>query len=180
MSTTVCRTDRLYHCQFQANEEQIASMVQAGLQPLSAFPDSPRWREIQAVQPGFFERLYELIAAPVLAHPYPNSGVFLTPIDFRLLPGTYLHDKPRFAVPLERLDPAWTVVTYVLDDERVSLAPSAANLQAVAELWDEAMVRTWFGKDPTKVFFYVPQVAAYQPGGIPVSAADLEKTGGSS
>lgn len=175
MSTIVCRTDRLYHYLFQADEGRIASMLEAGLQPLSAFPDSPRWREIQEVQPGFFERLYEMVAAPVLDRPYDNSGVFLTPIDFRLLPGTFLHDKPRFAVPVEQLDPAWTAVTYVLDDERVSLPLSEATMQAMAELWDESMVRSWFGRDQTKVFFYVPQVAAYQPGGIPVRAADLER-----
>ncbi|MDX1614898.1 MAG: hypothetical protein R3300_11355 [Candidatus Promineifilaceae bacterium] len=175
MSTTVCRIDRLYHYQFQLDPEKLEAIVEQGLQPLSVFRDSPRWLEIQQSQPDFFERLYDSIAAPVLSHPYANSGVFLTPIDFRLLPGTYLHDKPRFVVPLERLDPEWTVITYVLNNQRVSLPLTPYNLQAVADLWDESLVREWFAKDQTKVFFYVPQVAAYQPGGIPVTAADLER-----
>jgi hypothetical protein len=114
-----------------------------------------------------------MMAAPVLQKPYVNSGIFITPIDFYLLPGTFLHDKPRFNIPVERIEPEWTVLSYVLDDERVSLPFTLANLENTAALWDADMVRRWFAVDRTKMFFYVPQVAAYQ-GQIQVTRDDLE------
>lgn len=174
MTTLVCSTARLYHYLFNPAPEMLASFLEHGIRPLSDFPDSPRWQQIQEHMPGFFENLYQTFAAPVLKKTYANSGVFVTPIDFRLLPGTYLHQKPRFNLPLERFDPEWTVVTYVLDGERVSLPFNRETLQKVAELWDEGMVRQWFGLDNTKVFFYVPQVATYQ-GKIVVEAGDYEQ-----
>lgn len=170
---TVCSTTHLFHYMFNPGMDKLASFYAGGIRPLSDFPESPRWQQLEAEMPGFYRNLYEMMAAPILGRPYPNSGIFVTPIDFRRLPGTYLHDKPRFAIPLARLDHSWCVLTYVIDDERRALPLSAAALQEAAALWDESMVRSWFGRDQTKVFFYVPQVAVYQ-GRIDVTPADYD------
>jgi hypothetical protein len=173
MSKMVSSTTHLYHYMFYPDPGAERSFLENGIRPLSDFPDSERFRQIQEHMPGFYENLYKLFAEPVLQKPYQNSGIFITPIDFRLLPGTFLAEKPRFNIPVERLDPTWSVLTYVLDDERVSLPYSTETLQQTAALWDEEMVRRWFGIDNTKVFFYVPQVAAYQ-GVIEVTSEDYE------
>lgn len=173
MALTVCSTTYLYHYLFNPTDDSLDNFLNTGIRPLSDFPDSPRWKQLQEHMPGFYENLYNMMAEPLLQKPYPNSGIFITSIDFRLLPGTYLHEKPRFNIPLARIDPAWTVLTYVLNDERVSLHFGPEALQQTAELWDETMIRAWFGKDNTRMFFYVPQVAVYQ-GRIEVAKEDFE------
>ena len=170
---TVCSTMHVFHYIFNPEPEAERSFLENGIRPLSDFPDSERFKLLQEHMPGFYEGLYRMMAEPILGKPYPNSGIFVTPIDFRLLPGTFLHKKPRFNIPVDRLDPDWTVLTYVLDDKRVRLPYAPEALEQIAALWDEAMVRKWFGIDNTKVFFYVPQVAAYQ-GMVPVEAEDYE------
>lgn len=172
----VCSTTHLYHYFFEPEAGALDSILEDGIRPLSDFPASERWRQLEEHVPGFYRNVYELVAAPVLEQPYTNSGIFITPIDFRLLPGAYLHDKARFAIPIDRLDSARTVLTYVLDEERINLPFSGASLEETAALWDEEMVRAWFGIDPTKAFFYVPQVAAYQ-GRIDVTEVDFEAVG---
>jgi hypothetical protein len=37
------------------------------------------------------------------------------------------------------------------------------------------MVQTWFAKDPSKIFYFVPQIAVYQPHGIAVNRDDIEE-----
>ena len=167
----VCSSTHLYHYLFNSEPDALRSFYDTVVRPLSDFPNSERWKQLEAHLPGFYEQLYQLIGYPVLQTPYTNSGVFITPIDFRKLPDTYLHKKPRFDIPIDRIDPGQAVLTYVLDDERISLPFSSENLESSAELWDEALVRAWFGVDNTKVFFYVPQVAVYQ-GRIQVSQAN--------
>jgi len=169
----VCSTTHLFHYMFNPKQESLDSFLQNGIRPLSDFPDSQRWIELEEQMPGFYENLYKMMAEPVLKKPYSNSGIFITPIDFRLLPGTYLHDKPRFRIPVKRLDPEMTVITYILDDERIVLPFAAEHLENIASTWDEKMVRRWFAVDQTKVFFYVPQVAAYQ-GKIEIQKDDFE------
>lgn len=169
----VCSTTHLYHYFFEPEAGALDSILQDGIRPLSDFPDSERWRRLEEHIPGFYRGVYELVAAPVLEQPYANSGIFITPIDFRLLPGTNLHDKSRFVIPIERIDPSQAVLTYVLDEERVNLPLTAEHLEETATRWDADLVTTWFGIDPTKVFFYVPQVAAYQ-GRVDVTASDYE------
>jgi hypothetical protein len=174
MSKTVCSSTHLYHYTFNPDPAAVDSFLTNGIRPLSDFPDSERWKQLEALMPGFYENLYRMIGEPVLGLPYTNSGIYITPIDFRLMPETYLYDKPRFEIPIERLDPGKTVVTYVLDEQRVNLPFSKQVLEDMADLWDEGMVRKWFGIDQTKVFFYVPQVAAYQ-GQIEVLRADYHE-----
>jgi hypothetical protein len=142
----------------------------ATLRPLSDFPDSQRWQAVQREVPGHYEILYRAWAQPVLLRPYPNSGVFLTPIDFRQLPGTSLHDRPRLEIPLESVDPDWAVLTYEWRGERVSRRLCPEALADAAALWRAADVERWFGRDRTRLFFHVPQVVTYQPGGVPVPA----------
>jgi hypothetical protein len=48
-------------------------------------------------------------------------------------------------------------------------------LLRAAEVWTGDLVRAWFAKDETRVFYFVPQVAAYQPVGIPITAADFDR-----
>lgn len=173
MSDLICSTTHLYHYLFNSDESVLKSFLTQGIRPLSDFPDSERWQQLEAHMPGFYKNLYTMIAEPVLQKPYPNSGIFITPINFRKLPGTYLHDKPRFNIPIERIDPAWAVLTYVLNENRIGLPFGPEALQKTADLWDEALIREWFGKDNTRVFFYVPQVGAYQ-GQIEVTMEDYE------
>ncbi len=172
----VCSTTHLFHYSFSADAEHVSAILDTGIRPLSDFPDSPRWRELEAEMPGFYRRLYSMLAEPVLGLPYTNSGVFVTPIDFSLLPGTFLHDKPRFRLPVDRFDPARSVVTYVLDDDRSSFALSEDTLRRAADIWDADLVRTWFAKDTSKAFFYVPQVVTYQ-GRVAVETGDYEPGG---
>ncbi len=173
--TQVCRTDTFYHYLFRPSAEVHASILEHGLRPLSDFPESERWQAIQEARPRFFEWVYEYMAKEIVGKPYVNSGVFVTPIDFRLLPDTYLHDKPRFAIPLDRIDPEWACISYEIDDQRTSLSLTTESLQAIAELWTAEMVLNWFARDNTRVFFHVPQVVTYQSGGIPVRPEDYEE-----
>ena len=169
----VCSTTHLFHYLFNPNQDSLDSFLENGIRPLSDFPNSDRWKQLEEHMPGFYENLYKMMAEPLLKKPYPNSGIFITPIDFRLLPDTYLYDKPRFKIPIERIEPEMTVVTYVLDDERILLPFTDETLKDIAKKWDEKLVRRWFNVDNTKAFFYVPQVAAYQ-GRIEVVQADYE------
>jgi hypothetical protein len=149
--------------------------VRDGLRPLSDFPESERWRQLEAEAPGFYERLYALVAEPVLGLPYTGSGVFLTPLDFRDLTGTLLHGRDRIAVPLERVDATRAVLTWEVE-ERVSLPLGREALERAAAEWPAGRVREWFGRDRTRLFFHVPQVAAYG-GRIEVRPEDVERAG---
>lgn len=173
MAQMVCSTTHLYHYLFNPDESVLESFLTQGIRPLSDFPDSERWKQLEAHVPGFYKNLYAMMAELVIQKPYPNSGIFITPIDFRKLPGTYLHDKPRFNIPIDRIDPDWTVLTYVLNEERIGRPFGQETLRETANLWDEALIREWFGKDNTRVFFYVPQVGVYQ-GRIEVTLEDYE------
>lgn len=169
----VCSATHLFHYMFNPDQDSLDSFLRNGIRPLSDFPESDRWKQLEEHMPGFYENLYKMMAEPFLKKPYTNSGIFITPIDFRLLPGTYLYDKPRLRIPIQRIDPATTVITYVLEDERIVLPFATENLENITYIWDEEMVRQWFAKDNTKVFFYVPQVAAYQ-GEIQVFEEDFD------
>ncbi|MBI3166018.1 MAG: hypothetical protein HYZ24_15155 [Chloroflexi bacterium] len=170
----VCATDFVYHAFLNPNDGQRESVLEKGLRPLSDFPESERWKQIEAHMPGFFENLYNDIAKPVVQKPYANSGVFIAPIDFQLLPGSLMYNKTRLKIPITRIDPAHAVLTYVLNEERIRLPLTRENLMKTAEIWDDKLVTEWFAKDPNRMFFYVPQIAAYQPNGIPVTADDIE------
>lgn len=174
MTMLVCSTDYLYHYTFNYEGDKTEEIIEQGLRPLSDFPDGDRWKQLEAQIPDFYKNLYAMLAEPILRKPYDNSGVFVTPIDFYKIEGTYLSDKPRFVIPIARIDPKLAIVTYVIDDERVSLPFSQDNLHAIRELWTKDLVSQWFARDKHKVFFYVPQVATYQQGGIPIETTDLE------
>lgn len=176
MANKVCSTTHVFHYTFNPDMDALESFLAQGIRPLSDFPESERWKQLEKHMPDFYENLYRNIAEPVLKKPYPNSGIYVTPIDFRLMPGTFLYDKPRFEIPFSRLDPEWTVVTYVENDVRTALPFSLKAMEEIADAWDEARVRKWFGLDQTKVFFYVPQVAAYQ-GVIRVDEGDYSTAG---
>jgi hypothetical protein len=178
MSRQVCSTDYVYQYFFQCNADTLNRILDDGrLRPLSDFPESARWQGLEAEKPGFYKNLYDMIGKPIINKPYKNSGVFMSAIDFDKLPDAYLHGKPRFKIPVSRLDPDWSVITYVWYDERIIADLHNDNLQRVANFWTEDNVRKWFGADPGKVFFHVPQVAAYQPEGVHVSIDDLEYAG---
>ena len=172
----VCSTDHLYH--YLINGEAVLSAILAnGLLPLSAFPEGQRWRDLEAMRPGFYREIYALFAEPIVRRPYSNSGVFLTPIDFRLLPDLILARVTRIALPLVAIEHESAALTYVRDEERVTLPLSPESLAETARLWPAEAVRDWFARDRSKVFFYVPQVAAYQDGGIPVRPEWVERGG---
>jgi len=160
---------------FNEEADTIQSMLELGIRPLSDFPDSDRWQLLQQHMPGMFETIYQDFAFPVIQKPYQNSGVFVTPIDFYKMPDSILANKGRIAIPHERIDPTWTVVTYELDSTRESLPFTPQTMQSVADTWREDVVREWFAKDNSKVFFYVPQIATYKTGGIPITEADIQR-----
>lgn len=171
----VCSSDFLYHALLNSGDEIIFSILEQGLRPLSDFPGDKRWEQIYNKMPGFFENLYEEIARPVLQKPYLNSGIFVSPIDFRRLPQTPLYEKTRVKIPLARINAEYACLTYVWEGERISLPLTRENLRETARLWTADKVMEWFGRDQSKIFYYVPQIAVYQPGGIPVKAADIER-----
>jgi hypothetical protein len=173
----VCSSDTLYHYLFNPEAQVVASILENGLRPLSDFPESSRWKQIQSAYPGFFEWLYGEFAEPVLKKPYTNSGIFLSPIDFRRMPDSLMYDKLRINIPLERIDPQWAALSYVIDEQRRSYPINAETLEATAEFWTEDRVARWFGVDNTRLFFYVPQVVTYQEGGIQVAEGDFDDPG---
>jgi hypothetical protein len=171
----VCSTTHVYHAMLNPEFGRLEAILRDGLRPLSDFPDSERWQLLEQQMPGFYRNLYSAIAEPVIQKPYGNTGIFVSPIDFQLLPGLFMKDRTRLKIPIARLDPAYCVLTYVLNDERIALLLTAENLETSAGIWDAAMVKSWFAKDQTKIFFYVPQIAVYQPGGIPIERGDIEE-----
>lgn len=173
-SMIVCSTDRLYHYLLDG-DATLDSILEHGLLPLSDMPESERWQALERDMPGFYRDLYALFAEPVLRRPYSNSGVFLTPIDFRRMPDLPLAAHTRIAVPLAALDTWSAALTYELGGRRIVLPVSAATLEETARLWPEEMVRSWFGRDPGKLFLYVPQVASYREGGIRVRPEWVER-----
>ena len=169
----VCSTEYVFHALI--NEEAVLdSILDRGLRPLSDFPDSDRWRQIQEQVPGMFESIYRRWGEPIVGEPYRNSGIFLSPIDFRLLPGTALHAVTRIRIPVARLDSARSFLMYELDGERVTLPVTPESLERVAEVWTAERVRAWFGRDPSRIFYYVPQVATYPLDGVEVLPEDVE------
>ena len=169
----VVSTTHLFHYAV-VEDADFDAILREGLRPLSDFPDSERWQEIERHAPGFFERLYALVAEPVLERPYERSGIFLTPIDFRLLPGSLLHDRARLRIPIERIESDSAVLTWERDEGRVSVPFGPEARERARSEWDAAEVESWFGRDRTKLFFHVPQVAAYQAR-IDVTEADVEE-----
>ncbi len=176
-------TDRLFHYFFRPEElaKALDDILANGLLPLSARPDSERWKLIQQYRPGFYELLYEQFARPVIDKPYSNSGVFLTPIDFRRLAGLSadadrMATLPRLAVPLSAIDPATAAVGYVdLDDQPHPYPLSEDSLKQLAVEWPAERVTSLYGRDRSKMFYHVPQVAVYQEGGVRVKAEWLEQ-----
>ena len=172
----VCRTDVLFHYFLDGDASALARVLSDGLRPLSWFFDSEKWQAIERAAPGVFEELYDELARPVVQRDYVHSGIFLTPIDFRPMASFALAAAPRFAVPVERLDPVAASLTYIRDDRRECLPLTPGSLERAADLWTEDEVRTWFAKRTDRMFWYVPQVAYYPPQPLMVSEADFEPT----
>jgi len=171
----VCSTNYVYHSLLNPEFDKVEPILNDGLQPLSNFPNSDRWQQIEKHMPGFYKNLYKNVAQPIIKKPYTNSGIFVTPIDFQQLPASLMYNKTRIKIPMTRLDPAYCVITYMLNDERISLALTPENLEETAIIWNADLVNTWFAKDKAKMFYYVPQIAIYQPHGIPIERDDIEE-----
>ena len=171
---SVCKSDVLYHYLLE-NNSNATSIIDNGLLPLSAFPESTAWKNLETALPNFYQQLYELLAEPIIKLPYKNSGVFLTPIDFRKIPDSHLSNHTRIAIPREIIDPDCAVLTYVFDEERISLPLTEDNLKQTASLWPAVRIKQWFAKNPNMIFFYVPQVAVYQDGAIPIKVDWIER-----
>lgn len=174
--TSCIRADRLYHYFFaEPDDEEINRIFKEGLVPLSAQPDrADRLAEIEHHYPGHFEHLYNAWAEPVLKQPYPGStGVFATPIDFRQVAGSILENAPRLQIPLARIDPDYAIITYE-DPDRISLPLNSQNLQLIADSWPAERVTRSFGRDPERLFYYVPQIVTYQPQPVQISANDWQ------
>jgi len=166
----VCRTDLLFHYLLKSAPESVHSILRSGLHPLSRLVCERLGRVQEDTERtlSFYERIYQSHVEPVLGRPFPHSGVFLTPIDFRLVPSSFLAQRGRFRIPLRAVDPSWTVVSYEWKGRRVVERFSRDALGEASRLWTRKRVEEQFGRDPTMLFYYVPQVATYQPGGIAV------------
>ena len=81
---------------------------------------------------------------------------------------------PRFALPLSAVPLEHSALTYELGGHRHVSPVTAAKLARTAEIWTENLVREWFGRDRSMMFYHVPQVAVYPEGGIPVRAEWFE------
>ena len=71
----VCSTEYVYHALLNPEFDKVEAILKDGLRPLSDFPESDRWRQLEVYMPGFYKNLYESIAQPVLKKPYSNSGI---------------------------------------------------------------------------------------------------------
>lgn len=171
----VCSTEYVYHALLNPDFDKVEAILKDGLRPLSDFTESDRWKQLEEHMPGFYRNLYEAIAQPIIKKPYSNSGIFVTTIDFQKLPDSFMNNKTRIKIPIAQLDPAYCVLTYVINEERVSLELTQENLEKAADLWTAEMVQEWFAKDHTKIFYFVPQVAVYQPQGISVHPENVEE-----
>lgn len=160
----ICSSTHVYH--YNVND----GILCRGLLPLSDMPDHP----IFADQEHRFRPRYFELARPLLHRPYVNSGVFFTNVDLYQLAGRLRLDRPRIAVPLDRLDPTWSVLTYEYGGSRTYLSTTSENLRITAKLWTRAMVQKWLGADGSGWFRYVPQIVTFQPGGVPVTPGDIE------
>lgn len=168
----VISTMSLFHY-FLEGLDALPRILEEGLRPLSDFPESSRWQLIERELRGFYKDLYERWARPVLGRPYSSSGIFLTPIDFRQTGIAEMATRPRLRVPIERIDPSQAVLTYEWNASRQSRQLNEEELRRAAELWDPRAVAEWFGRDRDKLFYFIPQVIAYQSW-IPVERSDLE------
>lgn len=166
---TVCRTDVVYHY-LLSGDDVLPSILERGLLPASAFPESERWRRTES----FYRWLYAQWAEPLLG-PFRNSGVYFTPIDFRQLPGSRLFSRTRIAVPVSAIPAECAVLTYELDGRRTVLPLTPAALEGAAQIWTEERVRAWYGRNPNMNFYYVPQVATFPEHGIPVQPEWVEQ-----
>jgi len=117
----ICSTEYVYHALLNPEFDKIEAICKDGLHPLSDFPESDRWKQLEQAMPGFYKNLYEGVAQPVIKKPYSNSGIFVTTIDFQKLPNSFLNNKTRIKIPIEKLDPNYCVLTYVINEERISL-----------------------------------------------------------
>lgn len=160
----ICSSTHTYH--YNVNDD----ILRRGLLPLSDMPDHPRFAD----QKRRFRPRYRELAWPLLQRPYVNSGVFFTSVDLYRLRGRLRLDRPRIAVPIERLDPDWSVLTYEYGGSRKYLSATRDNMNAAAELWTRTRVEKWLGADDAGWFHYVPQIITFQPGGVPVSGTDIE------
>lgn len=178
-TTSPCSVTHVFHyLRPDADPRSVDSILRRGLLPLSSMPEHPQYAEQLDADPDRFTRRYAELAEPVLGKAYSNSGVFFTTIDFRRLPGSPLENGIRFALPLARLDADWTVVTDQLgDDDRRCLPFDAGSLAAVAKVWTAGAIGRWLGAHPRGYFFHVPQIIAFQPGGVPIAETDLQLGG---
>ena len=95
----VCREEEVVYHYVLSDVADAPSIVAHGLLSLSAMPESRRRQAIEATLPRCFRSLFGPFAEPILRRPYRTSGVFLTPIDFRRMPGAWPAKAGRFALP---------------------------------------------------------------------------------
>jgi hypothetical protein len=174
----VCSTTRLYHY-FLNPSTAIDSVLVQGLVPLSQQKITARGRARVRAWVDRTLRLYfmrRLLLRHVKAHlgqKPTNSGLFLTPIDFRLIPGSLLEGRTRVAVPVEAIEAAQAGIIWVEDEQRIIRPLSPEALEEAAQKWPASAVQEWFNKNPRMMFFYVPQVMTFQ-GRLTVDQAWIE------
>jgi hypothetical protein len=163
----LCSTTHVYHYLPATEPEPI---LRDGLRHLSDMPDHPNFDR----ERSRFERPYYDLAWPVLQRPYVTSGIFFTTVDLRRVNGRGHLACPRLAVPIGRLDPDWSVLTFEYDGVRQRFPLSSQHVQAAALLWTRDRIERWLGADETGWFRYVPQVITFRPGGVRIEPADVD------
>ncbi|MEW6047206.1 MAG: hypothetical protein AB1609_12095 [Bacillota bacterium] len=155
-----CSTDRLYHYLLDPAPDVLDGIRTHGLLPLSHQPRTAGRGFEERL--AFYRALYVEWAQQLIGRPYENSGIFLTPIDFRLLSHPSMARCPRVTVPLQALDRELSFLTWVEGESRVVRPLSREGLEEAARRWPADQVIQWFGRIRTMLFFYVPQVVTYQ------------------
>jgi hypothetical protein len=121
----------------------LESIRRDGLRPVRALPHHPRFVAAPAGPPDAFEQEYEELAGSLPGAEHENGGVCFTTVDFQCLPGTALAHVARIAVPVNRLDPDLSVLTYVWAGVRHYHPVGHEALRRTAELWTAPHLRRW-------------------------------------
>ena len=156
------RADRVFHYLLRPGTSAVPDILEKGLLPLDVV-DPARLEQINRSRPDVFRILFKEFASRVLPpSAFRHTGIFLTPIDFRLLPKHPLAGALRIGVPIEAIDGTQATVTWAGPWPRVSLPFGRSALERARGAWTPPLIREWYGKDPTMNFFQVPQVVTYQ------------------
>lgn len=154
----------------------LESIRRDGLRPARALPHHPRFVATAAAPSEAFEQRDEELTGSRPGPEREDGGVCFTTVDFRYLPGTALAHVARIAVPVDRLVPDLSVLTYLWAGTRHYLPVGQEALRRTAELWTAPHLRRSLRAGTDGWFVHIPQVVTYQPGGVAIADGDIQAT----